>query len=123
MKRCFNERSDSIHVCQTVLSRSDKPRASQVAFAVVRLTFVIADRRLPEFPEAPTIMEFVKDDVTRQTINLLTVTRKLERPILAPPNTPADRLRELRNALAATVRDATFLEETKKEPHYRSDWR
>ena len=60
-------------------------------------------------------MEFVKDTATRQTLDLLTVTQKLDRPILAPPNTPAERLRELRMALAATARDPAFLAEMKKK--------
>ena len=57
---------------------------------------VVADKRNKDYPDTPALMEFVKDKTTRQTIDLLTVTQKLDRPILAPPNTPAERLQELR---------------------------
>ena len=57
----------------------------------------------------------MKDKTTRQTLDLLTVTQKLDRPILAPPNTPPERLHELRTALAATARDPAFLAEIKKK--------
>jgi tripartite-type tricarboxylate transporter receptor subunit TctC len=77
--------------------------------------FIVAEQRLPEFPETPTILEFVKDHTTRQTIDLLTVTQKLDRPILAPPNTPPERLHELRTALAVTARDPAFVAEMKKK--------
>jgi tripartite-type tricarboxylate transporter receptor subunit TctC len=76
---------------------------------------VVADRRNKDYPNTPTVMEFVKDTTTRQTVDLLTVTQKLDRPIFAPPNTPSERLRELRAALAATARDPAFLAEMKKK--------
>ena len=76
---------------------------------------VVSEKRNTDYPDTPAIMEFVKDKTTRQTIDLLTVTQKLDRPILAPPNTPAERLNELRTALAATARDPAFLAEIKKK--------
>jgi tripartite-type tricarboxylate transporter receptor subunit TctC len=75
---------------------------------------VVADKRNKNYPNTPALVEFVKDEATRQTLDLLTVTQKLDRPILAPPNTPPERLRELRTALADTVRDPTFLADIKK---------
>ena len=75
---------------------------------------VVAEKRNTDYPDTPALMEFVKDTATRQMIDLLTVTQKLDRPILAPPNTPAERLRELRDGLAATGRDPAFLADLKK---------
>ena len=75
---------------------------------------VVAEKRNKDYPDTPALMEFVKDKTTRQTLDLFTVTQKLDRPILAPPNTPPERLRELRTALAATARDPAFLAEIKK---------
>src|SRR5262245_1573596 len=76
---------------------------------------IVADQRNKDYPDTPTLMEFVKDKTTRQTLDLLTVNQKLDRPILAPPNTPPERLQELRAALAATARDPVFLAEIKKK--------
>ncbi|MCC6888150.1 MAG: hypothetical protein IT536_06400 [Hyphomicrobiales bacterium] len=75
---------------------------------------VVSERRNPAYPNTPALMEFVKDQPTRQTIDLLTVTQKLDRPIFAPPNTPAEQLHSLRAALMATVRDPAFLADIKK---------
>jgi tripartite-type tricarboxylate transporter receptor subunit TctC len=36
------------------------------------------------------------------------------RPLVAPPEVPEERLKALRGAFAATMRDAKFLEEAKK---------
>jgi tripartite-type tricarboxylate transporter receptor subunit TctC len=79
------------------------------------IPIVVADKRNKDYPDTPALMEFVRDKTTRQTIDLLTVTQKLDRPILAPPNTPAERLNDLRVALAATARDPAFLAEIKKK--------
>jgi tripartite-type tricarboxylate transporter receptor subunit TctC len=76
---------------------------------------VVSDKRNKSYPNTPALMEFVKDTATRQTIELLTVTQKLDRPILAPPNTLPEQLRDLRAALAATARDPAFLAEIKKK--------
>jgi tripartite-type tricarboxylate transporter receptor subunit TctC len=76
---------------------------------------IVSERRSPDYPDTPALMEFVKDTKTRQMLDLLTVTQKLDRPILAPPNTPPDRLHDLRTALAATVRDPAFVGELKRK--------
>jgi tripartite-type tricarboxylate transporter receptor subunit TctC len=76
---------------------------------------VVAETRNKHYPNTPALMEFVKDETTRQTLDLLTVTQKLDRPILAPPNTPPERLAALRAALAATARDPAFLAEIQKK--------
>jgi tripartite-type tricarboxylate transporter receptor subunit TctC len=76
---------------------------------------IFADKRDPEFPNTPAIMEFVKDDATRQQVDLLMVPQKLDRVILAPPNTPAARINELRAALTAVVKDPAFVSEMKKK--------
>jgi tripartite-type tricarboxylate transporter receptor subunit TctC len=81
----------------------------------IHVPILISDKRNKSYPDTPAIMEFVKDTATRQAIDLLTVTQKLDRPILAPPGTPAERVAELRKALEATVRDPAFQAELKKK--------
>ncbi len=76
---------------------------------------IFADKRNPEFPNTPTVMEFVKDAATRQMIDLMMVPQKLDRVILAPPNTPAERIKELRAGVAAAARDPAFVAEIKKK--------
>jgi tripartite-type tricarboxylate transporter receptor subunit TctC len=42
------------------------------------------------------------------------VAQNLDRPVVAPPEVPAERVRELRDALAATVVDPAFRAEIEK---------
>jgi tripartite-type tricarboxylate transporter receptor subunit TctC len=53
-------------------------------------------------------MEFARDEPTRQQIRLLIVTQDLDRPVLAPPGVPAQRVKLLRDAFSATMSDPAF---------------
>jgi len=75
---------------------------------------IVASKRRPDFPDSPTIMELVKDDSARRQIRLFMVPQELNRPLLAPPNVPAERVRELRTAFMATMTDPKFLADIKK---------
>jgi tripartite-type tricarboxylate transporter receptor subunit TctC len=75
----------------------------------VNVPVVISDKRSAEFPDSPTVMEFVKDEKTRRTLELVMLAQTLDRPMMAPPGVPEARVRELRAALEATVKDPAFL--------------
>jgi tripartite-type tricarboxylate transporter receptor subunit TctC len=74
----------------------------------IRVPIVVAEKRIPEFPETPSVMEFVKDEPTRQQLELMFVSQGLDRPVLLPPGVPPARVRELRDAFDATMADETF---------------
>jgi tripartite-type tricarboxylate transporter receptor subunit TctC len=76
---------------------------------------IVAEQRRPDYPDTPAIMEFVKDDLTRQKLELMMVPQKLNRPVLTPPNVPAERVKELREAFDATMKDPAFLAEIEKK--------
>ena len=75
---------------------------------------VIAMKRHPDFPDTPTVMEFAKDEATRLTLELMTVSQGLDRPVLMPPNTPPARVKEIRDAFKATLTDPDFVAEIKQ---------
>jgi tripartite-type tricarboxylate transporter receptor subunit TctC len=75
---------------------------------------VISLKRHPDFPDTPTVMEFAKDDATRMTLELMTVSQGLDRPVLMPPNTPPARVKEIRDAFKATMSDPEFVAEIKR---------
>jgi tripartite-type tricarboxylate transporter receptor subunit TctC len=76
---------------------------------------VIAPKRIPDFPDSPTVMEFVHDEATRQQLDLVFVSENLDRPLMLPPSVPAERVKEIRDAFDATMKDAGFLADLKKE--------
>jgi len=75
-------------------------------------------KRDPLFPNTPTIHELMErhktpDDIKRFAAVLLSVGA-IGRPLVTPPNLPADRLAILRDAYAKMIGDPEFLAEAKK---------
>jgi tripartite-type tricarboxylate transporter receptor subunit TctC len=80
----------------------------------ISVPILIAEKRIREFPDTPTVLEFVQDEPTRQQLELMMVQQSLDRPVMAPPGVPAERVKELRDALDATVADPAFLADIEK---------
>jgi tripartite-type tricarboxylate transporter receptor subunit TctC len=72
------------------------------------IPIMVSEQRSPDFPDTPSIMEFAKDDATRQQLRLLIITQDMDRPILAPPGVPVERVKDLRDAFDATMNDPAF---------------
>jgi tripartite-type tricarboxylate transporter receptor subunit TctC len=81
---------------------------------LINVPIVIAEKRSQVFPDSPSIMEFVKDDFTRRLMDLLLVAQGMDRPVLAPPGVPPERVKELRAAFNATMHDPAFIAEAKR---------
>ena len=79
-----------------------------------RVPILISEKRSPLFPDTPTIMEFVKDQPTRQQLDLVMLTQTLDRPVMLPPNVPAERVKQMRAAFDATMADPAFRAEIER---------
>jgi tripartite-type tricarboxylate transporter receptor subunit TctC len=80
----------------------------------INVPIVVSEHRSPLFPDAPTLIELAKDEATKQQIRLLIVSQDLDRPVLAPPGLPPQRVKTLRDAFNATMKDPAFLADIKK---------
>lgn len=63
----------------------------------------------PELPNIPLANELVKDEDDRKVMELIFARQSISWPFLAPPGIPADRLRALRGAFMATMKDPVYL--------------
>jgi len=79
-----------------------------------RVPILIAERRSADFPDTPTIMEFVQGEATRAQLELVLSAQNLDRPVMAPPGVPAARVTELRTAFEATMADSAFRAEIER---------
>jgi tripartite-type tricarboxylate transporter receptor subunit TctC len=68
----------------------------------------------PELPDVPSALDFVKDDVSRRALELYFTQKTVARPLVAPPDVPADRLAVLRKALMALGDDKEFLDDAQR---------
>jgi len=74
----------------------------------------IAAERDPEFADSPALIEFTKDEKTRQILQLILSPMDMDRPLLLPPGTPPDKVAALRKAFNAAMRDPGLIAEAKK---------
>jgi tripartite-type tricarboxylate transporter receptor subunit TctC len=70
--------------------------------------------RHAELPDVPTVLEIAKTDEQKQAMRFLFLPAQSGRPIAAPPDVPADRVKALRDGFAKLVKDEAFLAEMRK---------
>jgi tripartite-type tricarboxylate transporter receptor subunit TctC len=109
------ERGEIDGRCGTHLTTYKSLHPAWMAQRKIILPVLVAEKRRADFPDTPTVMEFVKDQGTRQQLELVMITQNIDRPVLAPPGTPAERVKELRDGLMATLADRAFLAEIEKK--------
>jgi tripartite-type tricarboxylate transporter receptor subunit TctC len=75
----------------------------------------LAPKKMPEVPaDVPLVKDFVANDDDKKVLDVIFISTILARPYIAPPGIPADRLKALREAFMATMKDPEFLAETAK---------
>jgi tripartite-type tricarboxylate transporter receptor subunit TctC len=71
-------------------------------------------KRHPDLPDVPNALELAKNDDARQLIKIGIVDpATMVRSLTLPPGTPKDRVKILRDAFMATMKDPQFLAEAK----------
>jgi len=84
-------------------------REKKVAFMVQ-----VAQKRAPELPDVPTVLELATSPDQKQVLDFLTLSDVIGRAITAPPKIPADRLAALRAAFDRTVASEAYRKEGKE---------
>jgi tripartite-type tricarboxylate transporter receptor subunit TctC len=64
--------------------------------------------RASDLPDVPRVVDLARNDEQRQMLELFSQPEKVGRSLVAPPETPVERVAELRSAFAAMFRDADF---------------
>ena len=75
----------------------------------LRMLMQIGLTRSPGLKDVPTIMEFAKDPIDRQVLELFVARQKYARPFAAPPGLLTDVTSALRDAYSRMVKDTEFL--------------
>ena len=109
------ERGEIAGRCGGLISSIASTRPDWFAEKKVNVPVQIAAARNAQFPDAPAIMELAKDERTKRILQLVLAPLQMDRPILAPPGTPAERVAALRAAFHDTMIDPAFIAEAEKE--------
>ena len=89
----------------------------------INILLQIGPRRAKGLENVPLMTELAKNDAERRILSLLSSSVMVGRPILTPPEVPADRVAALRAAFRATMKDPEYIAEAAKlnldiEPTY-----
>jgi hypothetical protein len=68
-----------------------------------------------ELKGVPHIYDFAKSEDDKKVMHVIYGTHALGRPLVAPPDIPADRTKALRDAFNSTMKDPEFLAEAQKQ--------
>jgi tripartite-type tricarboxylate transporter receptor subunit TctC len=109
------ERGEVDGRCGSLVSSINSTRPTWFSQHLVSVPVAIALERDPQFPDTPALIEFAKDEKTRQILRLILAPMSVDRPILMPPGVPADRVAALKVAFHAAMMDPAFLADAKKQ--------
>ena len=80
--------------------------------AVLPIQYVM--KRSPELKDVPTPLELATNDADRKLLTFGISSAEIGRSFFAPPGVPADRVKALREAFNATMKDPDLLAEVQK---------
>ncbi len=107
------ERGEVDGICESYDSAYSK-RSEWFDKGVVNILFQAGAAPNPEIKKAPYILDFVKNPEHKQALEYLYAGQGIGRPFVAPPDLPADRVKLLRDAFNATMKDPEFMADVKK---------
>jgi tripartite-type tricarboxylate transporter receptor subunit TctC len=68
----------------------------------------------PELPDVPVAFDLAESETDRQALRLVFARQEYGRPYFVAPGVPPDRVRILRDAFEATMKDPQFLDEAQR---------
>jgi hypothetical protein len=101
-------------ICGISLStvRSQWPDVLQSG--LVKMILQLGPKPDPDLKDVPNVFEFARSPEERQVYNLIFGPQGLGRSFAAPPGVPVDRLKILREAFIATMKDPAFIADAEK---------
>jgi tripartite-type tricarboxylate transporter receptor subunit TctC len=90
-------------------------KSDWIAEKKINILFQTALTPHPEIPEIPTAVSLAHNDEEREGLELLLSRDVLGRPFVAPPGTPPDRAKALRDGFMVTMQDPAFIAEANKQ--------
>jgi tripartite-type tricarboxylate transporter receptor subunit TctC len=108
------ERGEVDGICQS-LAGVVETRPDWIAGRKVAIIFQGGAAPNPELKDVPFVNDLARTPEDRQAVEFLYAGTGIGRPFFAPPDMPADVVKTLRDAFAATMKDPDFLADAKKQ--------
>jgi tripartite-type tricarboxylate transporter receptor subunit TctC len=107
------ERGEVEGICESLDSVSGK-RADWIKDKTVNILFQGGTQPNPELKDIPFVVDLAKNDQDKKAIEFLYAGQGIGRPFVAPPGLPPERLKMMRDAFNATMKDPEFIAEVKQ---------
>jgi len=107
------ERGEVEGICESLDSIKNR-RPDWIATKKITILFQGGAEPNPELKGVPFVLDLARTPEQKQAIEFLYAGQGIGRPFVAPPDLPADRLKMLRDAFNATMKDADFIADTRK---------
>jgi tripartite-type tricarboxylate transporter receptor subunit TctC len=98
----------------TGLSNLTVNKADWLRDGKVRILLQYGTERLPALKDAPTIIELAATEDDRALMRFYALKFHMARPVVLPPEVPAERVAALQSAFEATMKDEAYLEEARR---------
>lgn len=80
----------------------------------IKILVQYSPERHPSIPDVPASVELARNDEERKILNFFVADSAIGRAVAAPPGVAADRIKALRDAFDAMVKDPEFIADTSK---------
>ena len=107
------ERGEVEGICESLDSVRNK-RPDWIAKKTIAVLFQGGVAPDPELKDVPFVLDLARNAEQKEAIEFLYAGQGIGRPFVAPPGLPPDRLKMLRDAFNATMKDAEFLAEAQR---------
>jgi tripartite-type tricarboxylate transporter receptor subunit TctC len=108
--------------CGYALSSLKTARRQDWESGEIKVIIQTGFEKSDELKDVPHVYNFAKTEDDKKVMHLIYGTHALGRPISAPPGIPADRIKALRGAFNATMKDPMFLAEAGKQDMPIDPW-
>jgi hypothetical protein len=108
------ERGEVEGICESLDSVNAR-KPEWIPKKVVNVLLQAGTEPHPELKGVPNVFSLAKNDEQRQVLDYLYAGQGIGRPFVAPPDLPPERLKMLRDAFNATMKDPEFAAEVKRQ--------
>ncbi len=108
--RLAMERGEIVGNCGDSWSSLKSTAADWVREKKINVVAQFSVSKHPELPDVATILERAKTERDRAALRLLLGPQEAGRPFIAPPGTPAEYVKALRNGFTESMRDPALIE-------------
>jgi tripartite-type tricarboxylate transporter receptor subunit TctC len=105
------ERGELEGYCSFTWGSIKSARPQWIEKKQINVLLQLATSKNPELPHVPLVLDYAPDEPARQAFTFVFADQEMGRPVVAPPEVPAEHLAALRRAFDETMQDKELLAE------------